>query len=151
MRPSNRLEFTFNITTGSQVVLPRPVSGPSRSDGLWQGTCFELFLGMEDESYIEVNVSPNGQYNHYYFLSYRERAPEKSDPVRKIHSRFFDFGDHMRCFGAIEFDPQFKFNHLHSIHPTAVIEFKEGLTYWATNHPLDKPDFHFRDCWTILD
>lgn len=51
--------------------LPGPAV-PKRTEGLWEHTCFELFL-MEPASgtYFEFNFSPSGQWAAYRFDSYR--------------------------------------------------------------------------------
>lgn len=52
--------------------LPEAVT-PSRADGLWQTTCFELFLRRPGErGYMEFNFSPSGQWAAYTFLDYRD-------------------------------------------------------------------------------
>lgn len=56
--------------------LPATV-GPARADGLWQRTCFELFLRrVGEEGYCEFNFSPSGEWAAYRFDSYREGMAE---------------------------------------------------------------------------
>lgn len=44
----------------------------NRADDLWRTTCFECFLGHADGSgYVEINLSPSGQWNSYHFDDYR--------------------------------------------------------------------------------
>jgi hypothetical protein len=51
--------------------LPAAVS-PARADGLWQRTCFELFLRRSgDAGYWEFNFSPSGEWAAYQFDDYR--------------------------------------------------------------------------------
>ena len=51
--------------------LPAPVKR-ARADGLWQRTCFELFVFDEDSgSYMEFNFSPSGEWAAYAFDGYR--------------------------------------------------------------------------------
>lgn len=46
---------------------------PARADGLWQRTCFELFLRRPGESgYCEFNFSPSGEWAAYRFDDYRD-------------------------------------------------------------------------------
>ena len=62
----------------STVALPAPAPRPARLDGLWRGTCFELFLGLAGEpAYREFNLSPSGDWNAYRFDAPRQggRAP----------------------------------------------------------------------------
>lgn len=56
--------------------LPRPVT-PARADGLWQRTCFELFLRSEGAAtYYEFNFSPSGEWAAYRFDGYRAGMAE---------------------------------------------------------------------------
>jgi hypothetical protein len=53
------------------LALPAAVM-PSRADGLWQRTCFELFLRDPDTGgYLEFNFSPSGEWAAYRFDGYR--------------------------------------------------------------------------------
>lgn len=63
------------------VVVPAPgAAGPCREDGLWEHTCFELFLAAEgEEPYWEVNLAPNGDWNLYRLESYRRGLAPVSD------------------------------------------------------------------------
>src|SRR4051812_5271916 len=56
---------------GCGLVLPEWQS-PGRADGLWQTTCFELFLRPpRSEAYFEFNFSPSSQWAAYAFQGYR--------------------------------------------------------------------------------
>lgn len=51
--------------------LPRAVRA-ARAEGLWQTTCFELFLKRPGEDgYLEFNFSPSGQWAAWTFEGYR--------------------------------------------------------------------------------
>lgn len=53
------------------LALP-PAAAPGRADGLWQSTCFELFLlDPQSGAYREFNFAPSGQWAAYSFDSYR--------------------------------------------------------------------------------
>ena len=56
----------------SALTLPGAAT-PARVDGLWQRTCFELFLlDADDGSYREFNFSPSGEWAAYAFEGYRD-------------------------------------------------------------------------------
>src|SRR5579883_3653603 len=56
-----------------QVRVPPPVPGAGRADRLWAHTCFEAFVAAEDSpGYLELNLSPSGEWAAYRFRSYRE-------------------------------------------------------------------------------
>ncbi|MEP9357206.1 DOMON-like domain-containing protein [Sphingomonas sp. KR3-1] len=64
------------------LALPTPTR-PARTDGLWQRTCFELFLrDPESGAYLEFNFSPSGEWAAYRFDGYRAgmRPLELADP-----------------------------------------------------------------------
>jgi hypothetical protein len=66
--------WSFDYIVGEPpeaLCLPAAVT-PARVDGLWQRTCFELFLRRPDESgYCEFNFSPSGEWAAYRFDDYR--------------------------------------------------------------------------------
>lgn len=65
-----RFDFIVNGPPAA-LKLPAPVA-PSRADGLWHRTCFEVFLmDPTNGSYIEFNLSPSGQWAAYRFDRYR--------------------------------------------------------------------------------
>ena len=50
---------------------------PARTHGLWERTCFELFLRQADsDSYYEFNFSPSGEWAAFGFDSYRSGMAE---------------------------------------------------------------------------
>lgn len=47
---------------------------------LWQNTCCELFVSSADDSgYLELNLSPSGDWNCFEFDDYRTGMRESSD------------------------------------------------------------------------
>ena len=58
----------------SALTLPE-AAPPDRADGLWQTTCFEMFLRRRgQDGYIEFNFSPSGRWAAYQFDGYRSGA-----------------------------------------------------------------------------
>ena len=140
------LTLRWRIDGSSRLILPKP-AGKRRRDGLWQATCFELFLRPEgSESYCEFNLSPSEGWNLYGFDRYREamrELPAARAPVCTMRrgSRF-----------AI-FDAAIPRNILPggdcAMGLSAVIEEAEGhKSYWAIAHPDgERPDFHDPACF----
>lgn len=131
------------------VVVPSPVTGtPTRRDGLWEHTCFELFLAVEGaEPYWEMNLAPNGDWNLYRLAGYRRGL----QPVPDRDA--LPFGVRVGPM-ALELMvtlrlPQ-ELTELCHEHPmrlgvTAVIERRSGeLSYWALAHGQAEADFHQR-------
>lgn len=63
----------FIVGAPPEVLALPAATVPARADGLWQRTCFELFLRDPDTgSYLEFNFSPSGEWAAYRFDGYRE-------------------------------------------------------------------------------
>ncbi|MFO1219473.1 MAG: DOMON-like domain-containing protein [Burkholderiaceae bacterium] len=152
---AGRLRLRWRVDGAHALVLP-PAAGTARADGLWQTTCFEVFLrrdGRPDDAgaYVEWNLSPSGRWNAYDFVAYREgmaprplpRAPETSmrsdgdDPDRAL---IFDAA--LPLAGAPPLPCRLGIS--------AVIEEHGGIkSYWALAHPAaGGPDFHAAACWS---
>lgn len=128
----------------ADITLPPP-SRLGRTNGLWQHTCFEIFLAAES-GYLEFNLSPSGQWAAYRFSGYREGMSDVDVPGPRIAVLRSDLtfqltasivlprGDASRRLGI-----------------SAVVEQRDGTkSYWALRHPpKDKPDFHHPDCFAI--
>ncbi len=114
-----------------------------RTDGLWQTTCFELFVRPEEgEVYFEFNFAPGGPWAAYRFEKYREGQTDLSVPAPTIEP--IEHG--IRASGelGIEVRSGIEFG------LSAVIEETDGTkSYWALAHPPGKPDFHHPSCFTI--
>src|SRR3954469_573735 len=128
----------------ARLVLP-PAQEPCRSDGLWQTTCFELFLRDEGESYREFNFSPSGRWAAYRFRAYREgREPLGVDSPPVIGSSTEPFGLLLSVLVRVDVQPNARLG------LSAIIEETGGRKfYWALAHPRGDPDFHHRDCFAL--
>jgi hypothetical protein len=139
--------------TGSSLLLPEWQS-PGRTDGLWQTTCFELFLrSPESEAYFEFNFSPSSQWAAYEFDAYRtgmRALPLGVDPfVDREPARE---GEELDADYVLEADVDLA--GIPSgpllIGLAAVIEEESGIkSYWALAHPPGAPDFHHEDCFAV--
>ena len=123
-----------------------------RADRLWQHTCFEAFVALEDKpEYYEFNFAPSGQWAAYRFQRYRDGiSPADEIPAPEITVR-------SRADG-LNLDAIVRLDSLSITQPearlrlalSAVIEDKNGmLSYWALSHPPGKPDFHHRDSFVL--
>lgn len=141
----NWLVLRWRVEGASRVVLP-PFAGKGRVDGLWQTTCFELFVkGEGTAGYAEFNLSPSQRWAAYDFSGYREGMaprPCPRDPVctprRGQSVLIFD-----AAIPAAALPPlPWRFG------LSAVIEEEGGRkSYWAITHPPDRPDFHHETCF----
>jgi hypothetical protein len=146
--------LTVNYVLNGAVDQLRIPSDPSARgvDGLWEHTCFELFIGAEnDAEYYEFNFSPSGELAAYEFRKYRDGGP--------LHAEGLDAKIAVqRSAETLELSAAIRLNDLAGIRPdvylslglSAVIEDVKGsLSYWALKHPPGKPDFHHVDNFTL--
>lgn len=138
---------------GDLAQLRIPASLPTgSSDGLWQHTCFEAFVGIAGaRAYREFNFSPSGQWAAYAFADYRQRDGAAGAIVApQIAVR--------RFAGRLELDALLDAASLPldalattlELGLSTVVEAADGRrSYWALAHPAAAPDFHHRDGFTL--
>ena len=117
---------------------------PGPADGLWQHTCLEAFVSVNGEAaYREFNFSPSGQWAVYRFAGERQRDPSPSPdlpaPVMQlaITPTLLTLAVHVPRAALPA-------SALHlELALCAVIEELDGRqSYWALQHPCERPDFH---------
>ena len=135
--------LVFRVLGADALVVP-PLATPERTDGLWQHTCFELFVKPDGGSgYTEFNFAPSTRWAAYRFDGYRAgmraldlaQAPQVAaidgDAAWQVALPAEAIGDAPVCIGL-----------------SAVIEETGGRkSYWALAHPPGKPDFHHEACF----
>jgi hypothetical protein len=132
------------------IEIPAPQS-PAAVDGLWEHTCFEAFIAVENEhGYHEFNFAPSGQYAAYGFNSYRLRSEWiLADAPRISFSKPNDCYQLQTSIAAADL-PVNSTGKSFQLGLSAVIELQDGsLSYWALHHPSEHPDFHHRDGLTL--
>ena len=142
-RTADQLWLRFTVEGDTDAVdWPRKASAV-RTDGLWQHTCFEVFVRTGDR-YLEYNLSPSDAWATYVFSGYREGMSPAEQTI-DIHG--LDGGEqYVALEGIIDLPP----NATGPIGLSAVIEATDGsLSYWALAHPSDKPDFHHPDSFVL--
>ena len=119
----------------SRLIIPPPAA-PERTAGLWQTTCFELFVAGEGETYREFNFSPSGAWAAYAFDRHRHGMREVQ---ARVEIQILKSDKALSLIAEVETELQ------DSAHVglTAVILEADGLTrYWATAFAPGEPDFH---------
>lgn len=141
-----RAMLRYRVDGRGSLVLP-PFAGKGRADGLWQTTCFELFLGQDGPAYFEFNFSPSGRWASYFFPSYRsDRLEPDMDTQPDIH---IDQGEEIFVLTAFLSGDDLAGATRAGV--SAVIEEAGGVkSYWALAHPQGKPDFHDPACFRRL-
>ncbi|RMF26474.1 MAG: hypothetical protein D6756_03650, partial [Cyanobacteria bacterium J083] len=79
-RSANFLTILYSFSGElDEVLIPQLNINPCRQDQLWQTTCCEFFLGLENSSqYWEFNLSPRADWNIYRFTDYRQTRQLKT-------------------------------------------------------------------------
>lgn len=140
MGAADAVLLTFYVTPGEALAVPAPTV-PARTDGLWQRTCFEMFLMPERETgYFEFNLSPSRQWAAYRFDGYRAGMSAlelPSAPRIELERQGEAFVMEAQVdLGGIPSAPM-------RLALSAVVEESDGTkSYWALRHPPGKPDFH---------
>ena len=150
----------WKVDGAADLVVP-VFAGQGRQDGLWQTTCFELFIkspsqpaSAPDErtgelsshagGYCEFNFAPSERWAAYDFASYRSgmaSRPMARPPVITPRRG----GDALFCDVAIPVETLPPWPWRYGL--TAVLEEGGGVkSYWAIAHPPEKPDFHDPAC-----
>lgn len=134
----------------AEVAMPVLAAAPARRRGLWEETCFEFFLGLQDSpGYWEFNLSPAGTWNVFRFKGYRQDLIE--EPA--FTSLPFDLQrrqDSLHLALEIDLTRIIPANRALEVGVAAVVKLTDGrTTYWALSHPGPLPDFHRRDGFSL--
>lgn len=138
------LAIHFRLHGDINALLIPPLAMPGPAEGLWNHTCFEVFIGVPGESsYREFNLSTSGGWAAYLFSDYRQHESTFSEWALSWSSARCD-EDKVTlsaelAAGGLPEGAEFE------IGLAAVVERADGtLGYWALAHPQVKPDFHDR-------
>lgn len=130
------------------LTIPPRAGVPTREDGLWRHTCFELFVaGVGEAAYREFNFSPSGQWQAYAFTGYRAggslEPAHAPDIVFDARPEGLTLDVRLHCANL----PAAKRLKLGLC---AVLEHADGsLSFWALRHAPGKPDFHHPDTFAL--
>lgn len=132
------------------IAVPDPAIVPARRDGLWNETCFELFLGLEkSDRYWEFNFSPAGHWNVYSFEAYRWGMREEQAFASLPFSVCIQ-PDTLNLSVELDMEKIIARDQALKVGISAVLRSVAGdCTYWALAHPGTQPDFHRKDGFII--
>ena len=151
IRDENVLTIHYRLKGDlEKIEIPATEKLPIRKNELWETTCFEFFVGINDAPfYWEFNLSPSGDWNIYYFEKYRQPMQLED----RFESLPFNI---LRDSNALYLGLEFNLDGLVSIIEnfdisiTTVIKSKEGnISYWALKHCGKEADFHLRDSFVF--
>ncbi|MUG99112.1 hypothetical protein F7734_45215 [Scytonema sp. UIC 10036] len=134
----------------TEIEIAAPSDELARKHELWQNTCFEFFLGIENsDRYWEFNLSPSGDWNVYRFDSYRHQMQEETAFTSLPFSIQY-LSDGLALVLSVDLNLIISTDVALKVGISTVIKHKDGfVTYWALTHQGDEPDFHRRDSFTI--
>lgn len=151
VRHSNTLSLGYTLSGPlADIIIPPPADVPSRKYGLWEETCFELFVCAEgSDSYREFNLSPAGHWNVYRFTSYRLGMQEEPAFLSLPFSVQVNAGS--LCLSLeLDLEKIFPAGQALKVAVSAVIKSIDGkIIYWALAHPGPRPDFHRGESFLI--
>jgi hypothetical protein len=143
------LALSFRLAADTARLCIPSMKPPVREDGLWNHTCFEVFIRADEgPGYREFNFSPSGAWQAYQFQGYRDGAPMNPASLFPgeccIGSEGLSLGVRIP---AEMLPPDDRLR----IGLSAVVEESNGrLSYWALHHPSDRPDFHHYDAFALV-
>ncbi len=156
LRQADQLLLTWCLASADAdldgcLQLPPAAAMARRSDGLWQHTCFEAFVAAVDqESYLEVNLSPSGDWNVYGLQGYR-RGLAPLAGLTSLPARSNRQPRRLELAVTLPLPPGLAAAPDLAVGLTAVLEaLAGGLSYWALHHPAAEPDFHHRGGFTLI-
>ncbi|VXC93295.1 DOMON-like domain-containing protein [Sphingomonas sp. AX6] len=145
IRTLNLMTLGYRIDgDAGAIVFPKLATG-ERRDGLWQTTCFEVFIQPAGViGYHEFNFSPSTDWASYSFDAHR--AGMRDAPGVPMIERT---ADGMNVTVDLSAYPDLADVDWH-VGLTTVIEEKDGTkSYWALKHPEGAPDFHDATCFAL--
>jgi hypothetical protein len=149
-RQDNTLAIHYALSDPESLISISSTALPTRKHELWQETCFEFFIGVQNsERYWEFNLSPAGHWNIYRFDGYRQ---EMQDELAWDKLPF----EVQRHSGTVTLDLKLDLGPIEiarqklELAIATVIKLKNGATsYWALAHCAPQADFHQRKSFTI--
>jgi hypothetical protein len=133
------LELVYRVDGAGGLTLPA-ATAPTRADGLWKTTCFELFLGLSGTAYREFNFAPSTQWAAYDFPAYRAEGQNAPITAPQINQNA------ATCRVTL---PSGTLTGATRAGLTAVINEGGHISYWALSHAGPRPDFHDASCFTL--
>lgn len=149
---SSNLFQIYYLLTGNIDKLEIPLLSPSphRRDYLWENTCLEFFLGIENSPlYWEFNLAPSGDWNIYSFADYR-RGMQTELAFTQLPFQVKSLCHQLELSLDLNIQPIIDIDTKIDIGITTVLKTLDGnISYWALNHPGKEADFHLRDGFII--
>lgn len=149
-RRHNQLNIEYRLAGRSLVLIPETSNTPTRQFNLWQHTCCEFFLGLQDSTqYWEFNLSPAGHWNIYHFLDYRQNLVEET-AFDSLPFQVLLGNDFLQLNLKVDLTPIIASEQSVAVGIATVIEDRESqISYWALTHLGKEADFHQRNSYLL--
>jgi hypothetical protein len=149
-RRHNLLNIEYTLAGQTSIVIPETSNTPTRQVDLWEHTCCEFFLGLQDSTqYWEFNLSPAGHWNIYRFLHYRQNLVEET-AFDSLPFQVLPGNDNLQLNLQIDLTQIITPEQSLEVGIATVIEDRESqLSYWALTHPAKEADFHQRNSYLL--
>jgi len=156
-RMESGFQLIYRVKGPVQEIKLPPQKSPSRKEGLWRETCFEIFMSKSgSSSYAEWNFSPSLEWCLFSFKSYREKLNEVIEENPLIQMKItlkseLEMRVNISASNAVSLTSFFKADPI-EILPASILELHDGsFLYYAPRHQGSKPDFHDRACFLNFD
>lgn len=151
-RQDNLLVINYQLVGDlKQIIIPQLSNTPVRKHELWQDTCFEFFLGIQNsQRYWEFNLSPAGHWNVYRFDGYRQGMQEET-AFTSLPFNIEQKTDTLTLILHLDLQQIITIvEQTLEIAVTTVIKNRDGeVSYWALTHGGAEADFHLRESFII--
>ena len=146
--PTGALQLIYTLTGNLTTIRLPGIAPASRSNGLWQHTCFEAFIRPADSpAYREFNFSPSGQWQAYTFHTYRDGG--LLEPATNPDIECLREPGRLRLQATLQ-PENLPLGACLRLGLSAVVQGAAGsISYWALQHAAGKPDFHHPDSFVL--
>ncbi len=150
-READSLVVTYNLLGNmAKIMIPEESSKPERKKGLWEETCFELFIAAQCSSqYREINISPIGNWNIFRFSDYRQGMEEDS-AYSSLPAIISTQKDSLTLSLRIDLSRMVCEGQSINVAISAVVKSVGGdNSYYALKHTGHRADFHKRENFVV--
>ncbi len=148
---NNQLDLQYQLRGNlSEMIIPSSDLVPTRQYDLWEHTCFEFFLRLQETTqYWEFNLSPAGDWNVFRFYNYRQDLTEEK-AIQTLPFTVSQTATSLQLNLNLNLDCIIGKERNLDVAIATVVENKDlQLSYWALTHPATTPDFHHQDSFVI--
>lgn len=152
IRSGNKFFMRFEVNGEiDRILLPAKSSTPSRTDDLWQATCFEFFIATPNQpEYWEFNMSPSGDWNVYKMDAYRRVGFREETAFTQLPFVLRETDNRLSLDISVDLSPILQPQQTVQVGITAIIQSTDGNeSYWALAHPGTQADFHLRNSFIL--